>query len=460
MTEKSGSISRSIGGRALAGVLALAGWLAAGPVPAAPVPWLYDVDVAVEGRTPAARLAVSGVALAEVLSRASGLAHVPRNARVREALDRPEAFYSRFVFLENDELRIHFTPGAILGLLDEARLPVWSANRPQIMAWLVVEDGGNRRVVDGEHPLARALSARARQRGLVLKLPLMDLEDRMRVQPAVVRGRLFSSLEEASRRYGADVILAGQVQERACEIASPEDVDPETPAGADSAVDSPESAAMEAPGRPGPKTGSDPGASLTGETPTQTGPVDGPDRFLVVSEMSARDDSAPGLVSGASLEAPPSLESAAGLEAPVAEIPWSCGPAGGRYYSASLHAWMGGDEFAAEFDASDIAEAGLMTADFIADELAGRFAVLARQPNSVGLTIVGIDSPVGYGRLLGYLDGLEFVSSVIVAAVEADRLEITLHTRAGLEQLVELFDRDGRIRPDPENAAVLIWRGR
>ena len=413
MTENSGSISRSIGRQALAGVLALAGWLAAGPAPAAPVPWLYDVDVAVEGRTPAARLAVSGAALAEVLSRASGLAHVPRNARVREALGRPEAFYSRFVFLENDELRIHFTPAAILGLLDEARLPVWSANRPQTIAWLVVEDGGNRRVVDGEHPLARALSARARQRGLVLKLPLMDLEDRMRVRPALVRGRLFSSLEEASGRYGADVILAGQVQERACEIASPEDVGPETPAGADSAVDSPESAAMEA----------------------------------------------PGLVSGASLEAPPSLESAAGLEAPVAEIPWSCGPAGGRYYSASLHAWMGGDEFAAEFDASDIAEAGLMTADFIADELAGRFAVLARQPNSVGLTIVGIDSPVGYGRLLGYLDGLEFVSSVNVAAVEADRLEITLHTRAGLEQLVELFDRDGRIRPDPENAAVLIWRG-
>ena len=100
-----------------------------------------------------------------------------------------------------------------------------------------------------------------------------------------------------------------------------------------------------------------------------------------------------------------------------------------------------------------------MTADFLADELAGRFAVLARQPNRVGLTIVGIDSPVGYGRLLGYLDELEFVSSVDVSAVEADRLEITLHTRAGLEQLVELFESDGRIRPDPANEAVLIWRG-
>ena len=446
MTEKPGSISRSIGRRALAGVLALAGWLAAGPVPAAPVPWLYDVDVAVEGRTAAARLAVSGAALAEVLSRASGLAHVPRNARVREALGRPEAFYSRFVFLENDELRIHFTPGAILGLLDEARLPVWSANRPQTMAWLVVEDGGNRRVVDGEHPLAGALSARARQRGLVLKLPLMDLEDRMRVQPAVVRGRLFSSLEEASSRYGADVILAGQVQERACVVASRVDAGPEKPADAEYAAEPPESAALEMSGRPGPESGNDPGALLTGDTPLRVDPADRHDSYPF-------PDRSPGV------DPAPGLESATGLEAPVAAIPWPCGPTGGFYYSASLQAWMGGEEFAAEFATSGIAEAGAMAADFIADELAGRFAVLARQPNRVSLTILGIDSPVGYGRLLGYLDGLEFVSSVDVAAVEAGRLEITLHTRAGLEQLVELFGRDGRIRPDPANEAVLIWRG-
>ena len=336
-------------------VLSLTGLVA--PVQSAmavPVPWLYDVDVAVEGRTAAARMAVSGEALAEVLSRVSGLAHVPRNARVREALGRPEAYYNRFVFLDADELRIHFVPGEILKLMDEARLPVWSANRPQAMAWLVVERGGIRQIVDGEHPLAATLSERARQRGLILKLPLMDLEDRLRVQPAVVWGRLFSTLDKASRRYAADLILAGQVQDEVC----------------------------------------------------------------------------------------------------VSESRTGC-----FFYVGTLQAWMEGEEFATEFAVSDIEEAGQMTVDFIADELAGRFAVLAREPSSLSLIIRGIDSPVGYGRLLGYLDGLEFVSSVDVAAVEIGRLEITLSTRASLEQLVELFERDGRIRPDPANEAVLIWRG-
>ena len=434
-------------------VLVLAGALV--PVNSAvavPVHWLYDVDVPVEGRTAAARLSVSGVALAEVLSRVSGLAHVPRNARVREALDRPEAYYNRFVFLENDELRIQFTPGAILKLMDEARLPVWSANRPQAIVWLVVERGGVRRIVDGQHPLAATFSERARQRGVVLKLPLMDLEDRMRVQPAVVRGRLFSPLHEASRRYGADVILAGQVQERLCVSELPADADLKSPAGPESPADPEftgefaESSTGLASARPGPEISVEPDGASTDVAPAPGSPADSSD-----SDPNPDTPSGEGQV--------PGLDSVTGLESPVTETLRVCGPAGGLFYSGSLQAWMDGEEFATEFAVSDIVQAGLMTADFLADELAGRFAVLARQPNRVGLTIVGIDSPVGYGRLLGYLDDLEFVSSVDVSAVEADRLEITLHTRAGLEQLVELFESDGRIRPDPANEAVLIWRG-
>ena len=360
------SVVRCAGRGAAAGVLLLVvACLAPGaPALAAPVPWLYDVDVAVEGRTATARLAASGEALDEVLSRVSGLAHVPRNAGVTEALGRPEAYYNRFVFLDNGKLRIHFTPAAILELMDRARLPVWSANRPRAMLWLVVEAGGVRRIVDGQHPLAAPLAERARQRGLNLQLPLMDLEDRRRVRPAVVRGRLYTPLEEASKRYGAEVTLAGQVLERAC--------------------------------------------------------------------------------------VPESL---------FAEVPQACGQEQEYFYSGSLQAWMGGDEFAAAFAVVDPAGAARATVDFLADELAGRFAVLARPPNPVRLTIVGIESPVGYARLLGYLGELEFVSSVDVAAVEVGRLEVTLHTRAGLEQLVELFESEGRIRPDPANAAVLIWRG-
>lgn len=179
---------------------------------AAPVPWLYQVDVEVEAQSVEARKAASQTALVEVLTRISGLAHVPRNAVVRDALESAERYYSRFLFLEEDELRIYFDPSSVLQLAKAAELPVWSANRPETVAWVVVEDAGSREIVHADHPLAQALRARAVERGLTLHLPLMDLEDQLRVDPAAVWGRLSSVIHEASARYGADVIMVGRVQ--------------------------------------------------------------------------------------------------------------------------------------------------------------------------------------------------------------------------------------------------------
>ncbi len=435
----------------------MAGLLCGAPAGlAVSIPWLYDVDVAVEGRTTAARMAVSGVALAEVLSRVTGLEHVPRNAEVREALARPEAYYDRFVFVGDGELRIHFVPGAILRLIDAARLPVWSSNRPAVLAWLVVESGGVRQIVDGDHALAAVLVSRARQRGLVLGIPLMDLEDRMHIQPSVVRGRLFSTLERASKRYRAEVILVGQLQEHPC----PSETEPlgssvvSQASPPQAAIDQTAAAAGPSAGasRPETEAASEQGAAAMPR------PGDAMDSDLVQQPRAAAESAGePG--SGDSLEVPAAHAS---LGVPVADaddISKACERSGGVWHSASVEAWMNGEEFAAGFAAADLQDAGRMTADFIADQLAGRFAVLARAPNWLALTIRGIKSPVGYGRLLRYLDGLEFVTAVEVATVAGDRLEVRLRTRAGLEQLVELFASDGRIRRAPGERSVLTWQG-
>ena len=120
---------------------------------------------------------------------------------------------------------------------------------------------------------------------------------------------------------------------------------------------------------------------------------------------------------------------------------------------------MNTEEFATEFAALEVEDAVRMAVDFMADALASRFAVPAREPNRLLLTIRGVNSPIGYGRLLSYLDGLEFVSAVDVAVVQGDRLKIALHTRADFGQLVELFHNDGRIRRDRADEAILTWQG-
>lgn len=196
--------------------------LMGGPVQGDEVPWLYDVEVPVEDQSTSARLDAAGRALAEVLSRVTGLASVPRNEGVSRALAAPDLYYNQFGFNRKDEdlmLALQFVPDSVLNLVREARLPIWRSNRPGVVAWIVLDDGRERRLLGAgsDHPLIAGLEARARYRGVPLRLPLLDLADQLAVEPAAVWGRLSQTLLPASERYGADIIMVGRIQRLADE---------------------------------------------------------------------------------------------------------------------------------------------------------------------------------------------------------------------------------------------------
>jgi len=200
-------------------VAVFAAGLAAASAVADEVPWLYVVEVPVEDQSSMARLDAAGRALAELLTRLTGLASVPRNEAVNRALAAPDLYYNQFGYERGGpdhglRLRLQFTPQAVLDLIRDASLPIWRANRPAVLAWVVVDDGTERRILaaDSEHPVVAALRQRARERGLPLRLPLMDLSDQLAVSPAVVWGRLSQTLMPASARYAADIVLVGRVQ--------------------------------------------------------------------------------------------------------------------------------------------------------------------------------------------------------------------------------------------------------
>ncbi len=214
--------------------LTLGAWLlcsAAGTHAVSVVPWLYEVAVPVDSQSTADRQRASSQALLIMLARATGLSYVPRSEPVREALANPERYYNEFSFAnQSDEgldLLIQFDPRAVLELLKRADLPIWRSARDRVVAWLVLERGGERILVgaattdEASAEQARAdevktaLVERSRDRGLDLSLPLLDLEDQLNVTPAAVWGRLSQVLEPASRRYDADVLLVGRLQETA-----------------------------------------------------------------------------------------------------------------------------------------------------------------------------------------------------------------------------------------------------
>ena len=205
----------------IAGVLWLITTLASLPAGALEVPpWLYTVELSVSDQSAAERQRVSEQALLAVLTRLTGLTSIPRTAGIRSALARPSEYYNEYLYVaregrQGDEtlLRIAFQREALLELMRANRLPVWWTKRPRVMVWLGVEEAGERSILaaNSTHPLKDALLAEAERRGIELRLPLMDLDDHLKIGPEAVWGRVSHTMEEAAARYETDMILSGRI---------------------------------------------------------------------------------------------------------------------------------------------------------------------------------------------------------------------------------------------------------
>lgn len=216
---------------------------AAGTAWAEVVPWLYDVDVAVGTQSDADRRRAAGAAFTEVLSRVTGLREIPFSPEVDGAIRESEGYYVRYGFATRDippdddgdavtetRLKVHFEPNTLLELLRDTGLPVWSADRPTVLAWVVLErDRHLSRGAPGAGPsrtrapevvsaapvgmaeqVALAMHREARRRGVMLTFPLMDLEDRgLRVTD--LWGRFWTAILQASERYSRDLTLLGRI---------------------------------------------------------------------------------------------------------------------------------------------------------------------------------------------------------------------------------------------------------
>lgn len=194
------------------------------------VPWIYDGDVAVASQSDADRRRGGGAALLEVLTRLTGMREMPLGAAVDDAIAEPERYYVRYGFSTRDvergggeeidpetRLEIRFEPTAVLGLLRRAGLPVWSADRPTVLAWVVLDRDAGRKVVSASATgalgeVASAIEAEARRRAIDITLPLVDLDDRG-LLVTDLWGRFWTPIGNASRRYATDLLLLGRVVE-------------------------------------------------------------------------------------------------------------------------------------------------------------------------------------------------------------------------------------------------------
>ena len=143
---------------------------------------LYSAEVPVAGRQQAALDAASRDAMAQVLVKLSGSEEVLAFPEVKTALSRSRGYVQQYAYRGGQgdtplTASFEFDGNVMTRIITDAGAPLWTANRPLVLVWLVVEDGSGRYFVNQESApeLADELLKAFNRRGVPVQLPLFDL---------------------------------------------------------------------------------------------------------------------------------------------------------------------------------------------------------------------------------------------------------------------------------------------
>jgi len=179
---------------------------------------LYAATVPVADQGARALAAGAADALAEVLIKVSGSDEVLRNPAIAEALQGARSQVQQYAYRRtpgDDALfaRFEFDPAYVTGLVVQAGAPLWTANRPPVLAWVVAEGPRGRFFVNPETAPEEAalLLEEFSRRGVPVQLPLFDLADTAAIDPEDVWRLDGIVLRSASARYNVQHIAAGRM---------------------------------------------------------------------------------------------------------------------------------------------------------------------------------------------------------------------------------------------------------
>lgn len=175
-------------------------------------------DTAEEGRTEAFQLAVRQ-ALGKLTGRRD-LAAAEIDAVLQQAPSLVQEYrYQAGLRGEGTtELWVRFDRDAVDAAMDQVGLARWSGQRPPVLVWMVVGDSaGDIRLAGGDDVprFERTIARAAWTRGLALRQPLLDLEDRVKLKPKSLWTLERPVVEEASSRYGPGPVVVVRIEKLA-----------------------------------------------------------------------------------------------------------------------------------------------------------------------------------------------------------------------------------------------------
>jgi hypothetical protein len=199
---------------------------------AATFPDLFTVTVApevrlLEGRTSAERRAeIERLGMAQLLTRITGRRDAASDPALVPLIRQASSYVNQYGAIDRERTNVGFNATLVTRELESLNWPIWSAERPLTLLWIAVDFGDGQRALMGETPntaewtpefaqlmldVRDQLDTVARERGLPITYPLLDLQDLAAVSFAEIWGGFDGLIEAASQRYGADAQLIGRI---------------------------------------------------------------------------------------------------------------------------------------------------------------------------------------------------------------------------------------------------------
>lgn len=199
-------------------LLSLLGLFAANNAFAVEVVDLYTASVNVPSQRAEHRESAAKEALDLVFVKVSGQQNALQNSYLKDERRKYSAYIDNFRYERKQQqikLVITFNENKINNSLVEAGLPIWGSLRPQLVLWLIEEQGLQRTIVGANEQSAMVDEIKQvnKNRGLPIVMPLMDLEDNQQIQTADVWGRFTSPIRYASMRYSPEAIVTVRVSD-------------------------------------------------------------------------------------------------------------------------------------------------------------------------------------------------------------------------------------------------------
>jgi len=185
---------------------------------------LYSATVEVPDQSRKHRQQGFSLALAQVLIKTTGSKDIAAQPGVSDALSQASNYMVKYAYLprpaivepvetnvdsntvpieQHIPLSVQFAKATIDDLVRKLDLPIWPANRPELLVWVVEQTASGYRFVD-EADLPPELASTFKSRGQPFQLPLHDLNDQLALNSLAAWSLNEQQLGDAAKRYGAD----------------------------------------------------------------------------------------------------------------------------------------------------------------------------------------------------------------------------------------------------------------